>query len=124
MFKSVPAFQRQRRSIFFKLSLTFWVQFFVASFAHRYKLSVVAIVHRQSQVRPIPQMLHMVDDGRAPIPAHSLAPLALVIIQFQYFAPELIPFRPGIKVMRFPSLYQRISLDESVPDIIAALPWV
>lgn len=89
------------------------MQFFVASFAHGDELPGISIIDRKCQVWPIFQVIHMVDDGRPPVPVTLLTSLALVVVHFEHLGPELAPFWPGVKVMRFSGLYQRIKLDVS-----------
>lgn len=75
----------------------------MTAFAYALQLPLLSVKDGQGQIRPLLQMLHMMDDHRLAVLALSLAALALPMIQPQHLRPDAVrisaPLRPGIELM-------------------------
>lgn len=73
------------------------MQFFVTSFAHTDKLPFFAVPDRQGKVRPVFEVLDVVDQYRPSVPPLGLASLALIAVQLEYFRPGAQPAGPAVE---------------------------
>lgn len=73
--------------------------FLVARAAEGYELTFLClrIVDGQREVRPIRQMLHVMDQGGGAVPAFLPAADTLSPVQVYHLAAYSLPFRPGVK---------------------------
>jgi len=93
----LPALGRERRLWFVPMA----VLYLVAGGAQGDQLAFLAVVHRQSKIRPLFQMLYMVHRGCSGIMAQFLTPLTFVVIQFQHFCSFSKPFLGFVKEYLF-----------------------
>lgn len=110
---SVPPFRRQRRRCWHVLALALWVQCFMTALAHSLQLPPASVVDRQREIRPITEMLHMVDDARSGVHTAPLTLLTLVVVHAQHVPAELPPLRPRVKFMLAACIKQPPQLRET-----------
>ena len=66
--------------------------------ADQLPLSGVRVCDAQGQVRPVPQVLDVVDDPGRPVPVALLpAEHTLPLVQPEHILPKRLPLRPAVK---------------------------
>lgn len=110
---SVPPFRRQRRRCWHALALALWVQRFMTALAHSLQLPPASVVDRQREIRPVTEMLHMVDDARPGVHTTPLTLLALAVISREHLPAQPPPLWPGVELVLRPRLEKSAQLRET-----------
>ena len=80
------------------------MELLVASLAHAHQLplSRLRVPDAQGQVRPVAQVLDVVDNPRGPLSPPLFAALTLALVKAEHIRPQGEPLRPGVKLGPLP----------------------